>query len=84
VGRRKATPTPFPDLENLSPPPTPLTPQAPTPGSVELLHGPLRGAGDLKATQKDMKDDGPANVPASQLPSSCPLQEARALGSAPA
>lgn len=42
-GPRKAIPTLFPDPESLSALPTLLTPQAPTPGSVGLMHGPWGG-----------------------------------------
>lgn len=60
--------------------PSSLTPQAPTPRSVGLQHGPWEGQGP-EGRQKDMEDEGSANVPASQLlaPASSGSQKAWAL-----
>lgn len=80
MGPRKATPTLFPDPKSLSSPPAPTHPTGPDSWVTEAAAWSLGGAGDLRARQKDMKDEGPANVPGSQLPSSCPLQEARRPG----
>lgn len=49
-GPRKAIPTLFPDPESLSALPTLLTPQAPTPGSVGLMHGPWGRGGGVPET----------------------------------
>ena len=79
MGPRKATATPFPDPGSPQPP---LTPQAPTPASVGLRHGPWEGL-ETWGRDRGHRRWSPCQASGGQMPTPVLSREARGLGSAP-